>query len=735
MTTNIKNSLLLFSWILSFSLCAQVDSIDFKRDFRYNIQAASSSITLDGKVDEAAWQACEVGTNFWQKLPYYAPGADPKTEIRLCFDDDFIYVSAICYQEEDPIILSLKRDEYWDSDGIAIVLDPLDSRSNAVLFGLSAMGVQWDAVRTETSDISSDWSNRWFGETHIGEGYWSMEMAIPFRILRYNQSITEWGMNFVRNVINHNEYHNWTAVPESFWPPNPAFSGALVWAEAPERKSRNFNIIPYAIAGLEKEANSEATFVRKAGVDAKIALNSALNLDLTLNPDFSQIEADELVTNLTRFDIGLPEKRTFFLENADLFADFGTGQMRPFFSRKIGLDENFQAVPIYYGARLTGNVTTNTRIGFMNIQSGRTDNALGQNQTAFSARQQFGRSFIQGLFLNRQAFNNGESVQGDFGRNGSIEGLYSTDNGQFSVWGAMHRSFKSGYTDEQMVFNTGTQFTNEKWGFLMDNIFFQKNYFADMGFIARVNNYDAERDTVVRVGYNSSYSSLDYRIRPREGKIVRHQFGVENLTIFNEDWTFNEQYNRLRYFISFRNTAEFRIRLNYNLLDLLFPFSFTGATPLPATRYQSVDLNVEYESDERKPLSYQIDLTRGGFYNGTITRLSGDLNYRVSYWGNFGLGYQWNDLNFPDPYGNAQISALVSKIEIGFSRNVLWTTLFQYVGQSNFMGINSRLQWRYSPMSDIFLVFLDNYTILDESMGNLFNTRNRALILKVNYWW
>ena len=122
----------------------------------------------------------------------------------------------------------------------------------------------------------------------------------------------------------------------------------------------------------------------------------------------------------------------------------------------------------------------------------------------------------------------------------------------------------------------------------------------------------------------------------------------------------------------------------------------------------------------------------GGFYNGTLTQLAGNANYRVQPWGNFSVGYQWNDLQFPDPYGESQISALLSKVEIAFNRNLLWTTLFQYVAQSDFMGINSRLQWRFAPMSDAFLVYIDNYDVL---AGLSPQTNNRAVILKVNYWY
>jgi len=719
-----KKNFLFFFLFTSVLLSAQDTEFDFKQDFRLSINKTNEEITIDGNLDEAVWQDAEVGTDFWQKVPFYAEGASPNTEVRLCYDDKYLYVSAKCYQSEDVIIQSLRRDEYWDNDGIAIILDPFNNRSNATLFGTSAVGVQWDALFSQTSGVSSDWSNKWYVETQITDEYWSAEFAIPFKILRYKEGESEWGLNFVRNIQYNNQFHNWTAVPESFWPPNPAFAGSLVWDEAPKKQSGNFNLIPYIISGINKQKDEKTQFEFDAGLDARLAIGSSLNLDLTFNPDFSQIEVDELVTNLTRFNIFLPEKRTFFLENSDLFADFGSFGIRPFFSRTIGLDKNRRAVPIIYGARLTGNLSSDTRIGFMNIHSGETENALGQNQTAFSLKKQFGRSFIQGMFLNRQAFEGFESMNADYGRNLSLESAYLSDNGQIEAWVGLHNSLKDGYTDKRGMYNFGFNFKNQTWNFLSDQTILQENYFTDMGFVARVENYDAERDTIIRAGFTRSLTIVDYIIRPKEGNIGRHTFGIENLLFLNDDWSFNERYNRIRYFLSLKSGEQFRIRFNLNEIELLYPFSFTGDTPLPTGRYSTSEIQFDFESDERKPLSISLSGKTGGFYNGTIKTFQADAQYRIQPWGRFSLGYQY------------KITAIQSKVEIGFSRNLLWTTLFQYVDQSDYMGINSRIQWRFSPMSDIFLVYVDNYDILQQAMSSRqISSNNRALVLKVNYWY
>ncbi len=717
-------------------LTAQPAVEDFKQIFRLEISETDMPVVIDGVLDDAVWANANVGSDFWQKVPFFAEGAEPRTEVMLTFDEDNLYVAAKCYQKEDVIIQSLKRDEYWDSDGIAIVLDPLNSRTNGFLFGVTAAGQQWDALRSP-EDINSDWSNKWYSEVHIEEEFWSMEMAIPFRILRFGKDGKEWGMNFVRNHINENEFHNWTAVPESFWPPDVAFAGALVFDKAPTPKKGNFNLIPFVTGSMNKLVGEPTEFDASTGLDARVSLSPTLNLDLTFNPDFSQIEVDELVTNLTRFNIFLPEKRTFFLENGDLFADYGYSAVRPFFSRRIGLDSERQAVPILYGARLTGNINKTMRLGVMNIHSLKSDFSFAQNNSALSLQKNFGRSYIRGLFLNRQAFDKAEAVDKDYGRNTSLGGAYISDNGKISSWASMHHSYKPEISGSNGFYTYGIEYRDPSWELLLASATVQENYFADMGFVQRLENYDAARDTIIRVGFNDNIARVGYRIRPKEGIVNRHEISLTSVYYTNTDWSFNELFSEFNYAIAFRNTSEFELEFTYNNIELLFPFSFvSGAEPLPAKRYKYNNVSASYSSDERKLVRFGLGGQTGGFYNGTLSRAELDVNFRIQPWGNLGFGYQWNNLDFPDPYGDEIITALLSKLEIGFSRNLLWTTLFQYVDQNEFMGINSRLQWRFSPMSDLYLVFVDNYDVFNGlGNGREIKTNNRALVLKVNYWY
>ena len=324
----------------------------------------------------------------------------------------------------------------------------------------------------------------------------------------------------------------------------------------------------------------------------------------------------------------------------------------------------------------------------------------------------------------------------DYGRNAGLEGAFISDDGQISLWGAIHNSWKPNISGNNRFYNTGFAFNNPNWEVVVANGSVLENYYADLGFIARIENYDAERDTSIRVGFIENVANVTYRIRPRKGIVFRHSITSENQYFFNTDWSFNEGLHRLAYNAAFRSTAELNVSVSNQTVELLYPFSFISeGEPLPVDRYDYRFLNVSFSSDERKAVSFRLQGQTGGFYNGTLNQYTGNINFRLQPWVNLNFGYEWNRLEFPDPYGEETITALLSTLEIGFNQNLFWTTLFQYLDQSEYMGINSRLMWRFAPMSDLFLVYVDNYDVFNNMGMRATRSNNRAVILKINYWY
>ena len=494
----------------------------------------------------------------------------------------------------------------------------------------------------------------------------------------------------------------------------------------------NISLIPYisAIHQNDLRDRKKANQTVEIGGDAKIALTPSLNMDITVNPDFSQVEVDQQVTNLTRFNIFFPERRQFFIENGDLFNSFGQFGNSPFYSRRIGLNNSGGTVPILYGLRLTGNIDSKTRIGLFNMHSKESGNQSAQNYSSIAFERRIGqRSSIKGIFLNRQSFDGSEIIDNDFGRNFGGEINLSTPNGKWRGEAGWIQSDKNGITTDNTHQYGRIDYDGQRFRTFLTLQKVGGNYFADIGFNNRVLQFDPTTQTITRRGYIQALNMVNYYIYPENHpKVNYHWSGIENIVYWYNSGRLNEWYTRFRHFIFFENTSQLRFRLNHHFVDLLFPFGITEV-PLPAGEYDMWEFNVQTNSDLRKQLSFELFSVYGEFYAGTKLTNELAVNLRVQPWLNVNVGLNRNDIWFPEPYGNTDITLVQSRVEINFTTQLFWTTFFQYNTQIDNFNVNSRLQWRFAPMSDLFLVYTDNYTI-----EGLFGPKNRSLVLKCNYW-
>lgn len=734
--------ILLCCSLLCSILAAQEARNDIQSRFRLSARKTSIPIKIDGNLDDAAWQDADTSSNFWQKWPIDGRLAKAKTQIRCAYNEQFFYVAATCYQDSGKyIVQSLKRDvSYWDSDGIAVVIDPLNLSNNGYFFALTPAGVQTEALLAATNqdDLNPTWDNVWWGEVKSYPDHWTAEFAIPMRIMRFKDEQKEWGINFIRNDANRGHYSTWVQMPLQFNGTDLGWTGALQFDDGPKNAKRNYAIIPYVTGGSNKDSENKqpAKTTADLGLDAKIGIGSSMNLDLTINPNFSQIEIDEQVINLTRFSIQLPEKRTFFLENADLFGDFGFELIRPFFSRRIGLDAEGNQIPILGGARLTGNINANTRIGVLNMQTQKQNSQAGENFSAMVFnRRLFGRTTLRGYFLNRQRIGEAEQNFESWGRNAGGEFLFISPKGSMQAWSSFHQSFKSGISYQDWWGQSGFKHTARNFELTVDFLHMGANYYADMGYELRIPNYDAVKDTTFRIGYNMQYTEAIWRILPKSesSKLNSTQISANSFTVFNPNMSLNEYNGGINLEMSFRNTSQFSVYTNFNHANVPVSFKFDDESiekypALPAAGYTFANARMEWTSDSRKALNFSAGFTGGEFYNGQ--QWSGDLGVgiRAQPWGNFRVSASYNKLDFPAPYADAEILAITPRIEFFFNRTLNWTTFLQYNTQANNFNINSRVQWRFRPMSDVFVVFTDNY------FAQGWAHRNRALVVKVNYW-
>jgi hypothetical protein len=716
------------------------DGLGFQQSNRLHIRRTSEKIRIDGEATENTWSLAETASDFWEKWPNDKERAKRKTEVKMAYDDLNIYLFVKAYDTSYYVIQTLKRDNgLYDSDAFSIALDPVNQRTNGFLFSINPYNVQSEDLVSANSggNLNFSWDNKWISATTRKDSFWTAEIAIPFKTLRYEAGKTVWGINFLRSDLKNNQYGSWTHMPVNFPFFDFGYSGALVWDQPPPPPGTNISFIPYitASARTNPEDNEPLTGRFNAGFDGKVAVTPSLNLDLTVNPDFSQVEVDRQVTNLTRFNIFFPERRTFFLENDDLFSAYGIPPIRPFYSRRIGLDNNANTIPIAGGLRLSGNLNRKTRIGLMNMQTLAQDDFQAQNYTAATVNVRVqARSLVKGYFLNRQAIGTAQAGKDPleaFGRNLGVEYNYSDQAGRWNGWAGYHHSFKPDINQQQLYLNAGGMFASKHFEAVFDYSDIGDNFYADMGFVNRIENYDAKLDTTFRKGFRHIFNSFQLRLFPKSIYINQHNLNLENYTVWNRDGSINESNHVLSYEMSMRNTSNLEVSGNFTYNNLPYNTRFTDDKyePLPPGVYQYTQGSISYSTDVRKRLVAEAGITYGGFYNGTIFQSSLSVTWRAQPWGNFTLNFENARLQFPDPYGRTDLILIAPRIEINFSNSLFWTTFLQYNSQNNNFNINSRLQWRFKPMSDIFLVYTDNY-FTDPFMQN----KNRAIVFKMNYW-
>lgn len=695
-------------------------------------------IKIDGSIDESDWAKADTASDFWMKFPNDDTKAINKTIVRLSYDDNFLYIGAIINDSAPYIGQSLKRDSrIRENDGFGVILDPVNKKTNGFYFSVTAYNVQADDQLTgNNGDLNFSWDNKWYSEVQRFKDHYTVEMAIPFKSIRYEKDNTIWGINFINSELKKNEFHTWARVPVNFPGVDLGYTGGLYWDAPPPKPGSNMVAIPYVTGSVlqDKLDGTGITGKLNAGFDAKIALSSALNLDLTTNPDFSQVEVDRQVTNLSRFNIFFPERRTFFLENDDLFSNYGIPPVRPFYSRTIGLGSDGQSIPILAGARLTGNLNKTLRVGAMSMQTGKKEDIASQNYSAFNLTQQlFSRSTIKAYFLNHETFQNEEQDKADplskYGRNAGAEFNYVNKKGTWNAYAGYHQSFKEGINNKNLFLNGGTGFESRNFSSFIDFTQVGENYYTDMGFVGRIENYDAVRDTSIRVGFHQFFNSTQLNFYPKKSILNRHGPSIESFLAFNPDGSFNERNHELGYEFGFRNTSQLQFSFNNQHVQLLYPLSFTDSTPLPAARYDFNQYGFEYKTDVRAMFSAAAGILAGQFYNGDYQQYTAGITYRKQPWLTVEMKAEINRLRFPSVYSSTNLFLLSPRVEINFANNLFWTTFIQYNTQQNNFNINSRFQWRYKPMSDLFLVYTDNYFTTP-----FLQSKTRSFVFKLNYW-
>ncbi len=732
---------------LLFGLSISLISQNAPEEANVVIQKAIDKIKLDGVLDEVTWHEADVARDFYLTYPVDNDFPTSPTEVKITFDDNFMYFGIVCY---DPtpgryLVESLRRDWDWPStENFSIYIDPFDDRTNGFNFSLSPYNAQREGLILNSEDISSDWDNKWYSKVTNYDDKWVAEIAIPFKTLRYKENLTNWNIQFIRNDVKNNERSAWTAVPQQYRTNNLAFAGKLNWTDPPPPPKLNISVIPYMLGQITKDyqAGTDPQSFGKVGFDAKVAVTSALNLDITVNPDFSQVEVDQQIVNLDRFELFFPERRQFFLENSDLFGKSGFPPSRPFFSRRIGIARDTLGstvpVPILFGARLSGKLNKDWRIGLLNMQTAQRQGAIlpgaeninggknlpGQNYTAAVVqRQLWSRSNISAIFVNRQSTNftadDSTISTSAYNRVGGFDFNFAdkTNTWQANIY--LHASFDP--EPKKNAFSQGTfiGYQTRHWVLRYFHNYIGSGYNAEVGFVPRKG--------ILNIGtFNSQYIFYPkaegiVTIKPGT-RIIYTQIPGNRLGDRMAD--FNVQFE-------FINTSLLTASVAQQFTHLFRDFdpTRTQGVPLPAgSSYTWYNGSINFQSDGRQPFSYSVGGNYGTYFNGD--RLTFELNsgYKFRPYGSFFVQAIYNDVTLPQPYNSTRFWLIGPRLDVTFSNSLFLTTFVQYNEQADNLNINARFQWRFAPVSDLFVVYTDNYY-----PGNL-EVKNRALVIKLSYW-
>ena len=726
-----KNYLNLFFLVLCNTIAAQ----------DYTVKYISDDITIDGVESEKIWEEANVGNDFWQWRPEDDVKAIKQTEFKAVFDDENLYFLVKAYTKEKKFtVYSLKRDfSTASADYVQLIFDTFSDATNAFQFQTNHLGLKGDVLvsggnRDYRTDRNSSWDAIWYVESKLYDDYYLTEIKIPFNQLYFINGAKRWRFNMYRSDTQSLEHSTWVNIPQNQSIGNLAYMGEFNFEKPLGNSKKPVKLIPYinAIQGKDFENNYQLKDF-DYGADLKIPIGNSLNLDATLNPDFSQVEVDDQIVNTTKWETRLPEKRQFFTQNSDLFSNFGTRESQTFFSRRIGVAKNKDGEivenKIIAGVRLSGKINNSTRIGLLNVLTNEDiKNEIPQNNNTLLTfnKKVFSRSNFSFFILNRENTKKYDFVNDSERYNRVIGAEYNLANndGSWSGKAFIHKSILPDKSNNKKSLNTSVRITRNSRNHFINfySAYVGDNHRSDLGYFRRYGVYKFE-------------PTYKYRIYPNNEKILNIEIGHFTSFVFRPLFQNKQEltYNQTSVFISYLNQAELNIERRQRKDYLFFEFDPTrtnGATPLPANRYYDfTDYSISYKSPSRNLFTSDSEISYGSFYNGTKFSIQSRLSYRRQPIFNMSLRLNYDYIKLPEPYPTRNIWLISPKFELTFTKKIYWTTYVQYSNQSENLGINSRLQWRFAPLSDLYLVYNDNYFTNDKITPQL-----RSINLKLTYW-
>jgi len=701
-------------------------------DGRRRVTAVQTStpIAVDGRLDEDVWSRARPARDFVQAEPHEGQPATEATEVRIAFDAQALYVGVTCH-DRDPsrlIVNDIRKDfAPDDQDSFEVMFDTFADRRNGFVFVTNPRGAKSDTqMSNEGRDVNPNWDAVWTVAARIDDGGWTAELRIPFKTLRFESSARPvWGINFARRIRRKNEIVYWSPVPRAYSIYRASLDGNLQGLPAGLNPGRNLRIKPSVTGGTTRATGGSGfTGDAQVGLDLKYGVTPALTLDVTVNPDFAQVEADEQQVNLTQFSLFYPEKREFFLENSGIFY-FGdiprnrraVTRFRPpeeelllFFSRRIGLTDDGQQIPIYGGGRVTG-IAGGFGVGVMTMQTEAQNGLPSTNYSVVRARHNvLQNSDVGAIFLQRQS-----TGSGDFNRVGGIDANFRF--GALSVNSFLAKSDTPGQRGRDWTGKGSIGWEDDTYHFQYSFLSIGDNFRDDIGFVRR---------TGIRKQFVDSGVHLrpEWLRRHRMREIHPHARLNYYTDSIGVKVTTNDHIGTS---LHLENGAVFEVAVNPRFERLTSDFDIRPDVTIPPGAYGWNEYQLVAESDHSRVLSASLRYTGGGFWSGTQQTVNTALTFKPSYRLLVDFGLQRNDITLHVPEAHFVTTLAQLRAAYSFSTRMFLDSLLQYNTSTNQFNANVRFNLIHHPLSDLYVVYNEQQSTVGEV------TPGRAFIVKYSH--
>ncbi len=697
--------------------------------------AGDEEILFDGRVDENFWLALDPATGFRMQEPVEGAEASEKTEVRIAYDDENLYMGVILYDSEPFKIKAYqkRRDQRLVSDErFTWIFDTFNDQRSAYFMEINPNGLRTDGLINvgQGQNINLNWDGIWDARTVIGDFGWSAEIVIPFRSLNFDPNSDTWGANFMRVIRRKNETVLWTGHRRNQGIERPQDAGVLTGLSGISQ-GIGLEVIPYGIGTRTYDNQvepSETDISPDAGLDVNYSITPGLKASVTFNTDFAETEVDQRRVNLTRFPLFFPEQRDFFLEGANIYEFAPSSGINPFFSRRIGLREGEQ-IPITYGARILGNAG-DYNMALLHVRTGEKGSVNPENFSVARVKRNIGTESTIGVVYTRRSTQNDDELspalqdRHTFGADLELgtSTFMEDKNLQFQAFFVFHNS---PYAMDMgtNIWDRSTRgirlnYPNQPWFGHVSYREFGNAFDPAVGFTPR----NAFRRLQPQIGYSPQFPESDLIQQ------IEWELRFEHLT--DLDFKLLTQEERLTLFdITFMTGDELRLDLSRNFERLEEPFDIKrdGSIIIPTGTYTNWTISSGLETASYRRVSAEVEFEHGGFWSGTTTEYGAALSIRP--YPGFEFEPEYIHTNVDLAEGKFSTDLFRFEGTFDFTTSLFLSSTIQYDNLSKIIGMNNRLRWIITPGSDLFLVYNHNWI----EQNSRFNTLQSTGTIKVSY--